>query len=162
MWQRWRQRSSLLSQRSMRRCAAGIRICRFYQDKIGLEAKFSSNSWSFWPSCASTALEGNEDKMKDILRIATPLIAVALMSGAPLFAHAQNNQAPTTENRSWNTPPPGTEQAQAAYRDGIDAAKLDMTAKRKIDAKSSHLYVHPPVKGAARDEYRSNFTVGYE
>jgi hypothetical protein len=100
--------------------------------------------------------------MKTTIRIATPLIAVALMSGAPFFAHAQANQAPTTESRSWNTPPPGTEQAQSAYRDGVEAAQLDVAAKRKIDAKASHLYVHPPVKGAARDEYRSNFTAGYE
>ena len=95
-----------------------------------------------------------------LTRIATPLIAVALMSGAPLFAHAQTTQnAAQTE---WNTPPAGTEQAQQGYRDGIEAAQLDRTAKRKIDAKSSHLYVHPPVKGAARDEYRSGFTAGYE
>jgi hypothetical protein len=100
--------------------------------------------------------------MKKLTRIATPLMAAALMSGATLFAHAQTSQVPTTESRSWNTPPPGTEQAQSAYRDGVEAAQLDMAAKRKIDAKSSHLYLHPPVKGAARDEYRSNFTVGYE
>jgi len=100
--------------------------------------------------------------MKNIIRLATPLMAVALMSGAPLFAHAQNNQAPTTEAQSWNTPPAGTEQAQSAYRDGLQAAQLDKAANRKIDAKSSHLYVHPPVKGTARDEYRSNFTAGYE
>src|SRR5271156_2129497 len=100
--------------------------------------------------------------MNKLTRIATPLMAVALMSGATFFAHAQANQAPTTETHSWNTPPPGTEQAQSAYRDGIDAAQLDITAKRKVDAKSSHLYLHPPVKGAARDEYRSNFTTGYE
>lgn len=100
--------------------------------------------------------------MKKLTRIATPLMAAALMSGATLFAHAQTSQVPTTESRSWNTPPPGKEQAQSAYRDGVEAAQLDMAAKRKIDAKSSHLYLHPPVKGAARDEYRSNFTVGYE
>ena len=50
--------------------------------------------------------------MKKTIRIATPLIAVALMSGASFFAHAQNNQAPTAQSQSWNTPPPGTEQAQ--------------------------------------------------
>jgi hypothetical protein len=100
--------------------------------------------------------------MKNIIRIATPLLAVALMSGATLFAHAQNNQAPMTESKSWNTPPPGTEQAQAAYRDGVESAQIDKTAQRKVDAKSSYKYVHPPVKPAARDEYRSNFTAGYE
>ena len=98
--------------------------------------------------------------MKKTIRIATPLIAVALMSGASFFAHAQNNQTPTTQ--SWNTPPPGTEQAQSAYRDGIEAAQLDKAAKRPIDAKQSHLYVHPPVKGSARDAYRASFLAGYE
>jgi len=82
------------------------------------------------------------------------------MSGAPFFAHAQTNQETTAQ--SWNTPPPGTEQAQSAYRDGVEAAQLDMTAKRKVDARLSHLYVHPPVKGPARDEYRSSFIAGYE
>ncbi|WP_158794520.1 hypothetical protein [Granulicella sp. L60] len=100
--------------------------------------------------------------MKKLIRIATPLIAVALMSGAPLFAHAQNNQATTSQVQDWNTPPAGTEQAQQGYRDGLQAAQLDKAAKRKIDAKSSHLYVHPPVKGTARDEYRSSFVSGYE
>jgi hypothetical protein len=100
--------------------------------------------------------------MRKLIRIATPLIAVALMSGRPFSAHAQEQQAPTTESRSWNTPPPGTEQAQAAYRDGLESAQLDKVAKRKVDAKSSYRYVHPPVKGAAREEYRTNFTAGYE
>ena len=96
-----------------------------------------------------------------LTRFATPLIAVVLMSGAPLFAHAQATQN-AAQTEEWNTPPAGTEQAQQGYRDGLEAAQLDRAAKRKIDAKSSHLYVHPPVKGAARDEYRSGFTAGYE
>lgn len=96
-----------------------------------------------------------------LTRIATPLIAVALMSGAPLFAHAQTTQK-AAQTEEWNTPPAGTEQAQQGYRDGVEAAQLDRAAKRKIDAKASHLYVHPPVKGAARDEYRAGFNAGYE
>jgi hypothetical protein len=83
------------------------------------------------------------------------------MSGAPLFAQAQNQPA-VTETHSWNTPPPGTEQAQAAYRDGVESAKADKLANRKVDAKTSNLYVHPPVKKQNRDEYRANFTKGYE
>lgn len=107
---------------------------------------------------------GEEDTpMKKTLRFATPLIAVALMSIAPAFVRAQdsakNSQTATAE---WNTPPAGTEQAQQGYRDGIQAHQLDVAAKRTIDAKVSHLYVHPPVKGAAKDEYRSNFVAGYE
>jgi hypothetical protein len=97
-----------------------------------------------------------------LIRIATPLIAVALMSGASFSAYAQNNQAATAPSQSWNTPPPGTEQAQSAYRDGLEAAQLDKTAKRPIDAKQSHLYLHPPVKSSARDAYRSSFVAGYE
>ena len=99
--------------------------------------------------------------MKKLIRIATPLIAVALMSGAPLFAHAQNQPAPTTESQSWNTPPPGTEQAQSAYRDGVQSALADKLANRKVDATTSNRYVHPPVKKQSRDEYRSNFVAGY-
>jgi hypothetical protein len=96
-----------------------------------------------------------------LTRIATPLIAVALMSGAPFFAHAQATQN-AAQAEEWSTPPAGTEQAQQGYRDGIEAAQLDRAAKRKIDAKASHLYAHPPVKGAARDAYRSGFTAGYD
>jgi hypothetical protein len=96
-------------------------------------------------------------------RIAAPLMAVVLMSGAPFFAHAQNSQNQNqTAIQDWNTPPAGTEQAQQGFRDGIEAAKLDKAAKRKIDAKSSHLYKNPPVKGAARQDYRDSFEKGYQ
>jgi hypothetical protein len=97
-----------------------------------------------------------------LTRIATPLIAVAMMSSTPFMALAQNS--PQTQNSStqdWNSPPAGTEQAQA-YRDGIQAAQLDAAAKRKIDPKTSHLYLHPPVKGNAKDAYRNSFEQGYQ
>ena len=104
--------------------------------------------------------------MKKMIRFTTPLIAVALMSIAPAFVRAQatpkNNQTQNAPAAEWNTPPAGTEQAQQGYRDGIEALKLDTAAKRKIDAKVSHLYLHPPVKGAAKDEYRASFVAGYE
>ena len=103
--------------------------------------------------------------MKKTIRFTVPVIALALMSIAPAFVHSQasekNNQSQNAAVE-WNTPPAGTEQAQQGFRDGIEAAQLDRAAKRKIDAKSSHLYVHPPVKGAAKDEYRSSFVAGYE
>jgi hypothetical protein len=104
--------------------------------------------------------------MSKLTRIATPLIAVAIMSSVPFIALAQNsqagNQTQNTAMQDWNTPPAGTEQAQQGYRDGIEAAKLDKLANRKIDAKASHLYVHPPVKNDARDAYRSAFEAGYQ
>jgi hypothetical protein len=103
---------------------------------------------------------------KHLTRIATPLIAVAMMSSVPFMTFAQTspsgNQPQTNATQDWNTPPAGTEQAQQGFRDGIEAAKLDTLAKRKIDAKASHLYVHPPVKGNdAVNAYRSAFESGY-
>ena len=107
--------------------------------------------------------------MSKLSRIATPLIAVAIMSSAPFIAFAQSSQAGNqTQNNAaqtedWNTPPAGTEQAQQGFRDGIEAAQLDKLAKRTIDAKTSHLYVHPPVKGTeAVNQYRQSFQTGYD
>jgi hypothetical protein len=98
--------------------------------------------------------------MKTLIRIAAPVMAIALLSAAPLFVHAQQQNSATVQD--WNTPPAGTEQAQQGYRDGVEAAQLDRAAKRPIDAKVSHLYVHPPVKGAAREAYRNSFAAGYD
>ena len=104
--------------------------------------------------------------MSKLTRIATPLMAVAIMSSVPFMALAQNsqlgNQTQNNATQDWNTPPPGTEQAQQGYRDGIQAAKLDKLANRKIDAKTSHLYLNPPVKKDATDAYRSAFQSGYD
>ena len=103
--------------------------------------------------------------MKKTISITASVIALAIMSIAPAFVHAQttqNQKQNTTAVADWNTPPAGTEQAQLGYKDGIQAAQLDLAAKRKIDAQTSHLYLHPPVKGAARDEYRANFVNGYQ
>jgi hypothetical protein len=104
--------------------------------------------------------------MKNALRFTAPVIALALMSIAPAYVRAQNstktNQTQTATTEDWNTPPAGTEQAQQGYRDGIQALQLDTAAKRKIDAQSSYLYLHPPVKGAAKDQYRASFVAGYQ
>ena len=104
--------------------------------------------------------------MRKLTRFATPLMAVAIMSSVPFMALAQNsqqgNQVQNSTTEDWNTPPAGTEQAQQGYRDGIQAAQLDKLTNRKLDPKVSHLYVHPPVKGDARDAYRSAFEAGYQ
>ncbi len=100
-------------------------------------------------------------------RIAASLMAAALFTGASsLYAqnspNANQSKYTTPAVPDWNTPPPGTEQAQQGYRDGVEAAKLDKLAHRPIDPKVSHLYVHPPVKGAAVADYRSGFEGGYQ
>ncbi len=101
--------------------------------------------------------------MKNSIRTTLTALALASMIVIPAVAQTSNTTASsqTAQVQDWNTPPAGTEQAQQGYRDGIEAAKLDRAAKRPIDAKVSHLYVHPPVKGAAKDDYRSSFTAGY-
>jgi hypothetical protein len=102
--------------------------------------------------------------MSKLTRIATPLMAVAIMSSVPFMALAQSSQALTSTTgtvQASNTPSAGTEQTQG-YRDGTEAAKLDKLANRPISYKTAHLYVHPPVKGDARDAYRTAFQSGYE
>ena len=99
--------------------------------------------------------------MKNLVRFVVPALAVVMMSGSAAVAQTQNSNSNQSQTQDWNTPPAGTEQAQQGYRDGVQAAQLDRVAKRPIDPKVSHLYVHPPVKGAARDEYRSSFAAGY-
>jgi hypothetical protein len=90
-------------------------------------------------------------------RIAATCIAV-LMS-APMIAAAQQAQS---QNDDWMSPPAGTEQAQA-FKDGIEAAKLDTAAKRPVNPTTSYLYNHPPVKKSAdKDAYRNTFTDGYK
>src|SRR5580765_6215522 len=94
-------------------------------------------------------------------RIAASLVAATLACTPVLVQAQQNSNSNATQAQDWNTPPAGTEQAQG-YKDGIEAAKLDKAANRKIDAKASHLYVHPPVKGNVKDAYRSSFEKGYQ
>ena len=100
--------------------------------------------------------------MKIQNRIVASLMAAALFSGASsLYAQAASQNPNTVSVQEWNTPPAGTEQAQQGFRDGIEAAKLDKLAHRPIDPKVSHLYIHPPVKGAAVAAYRTSFENGY-
>lgn len=96
-----------------------------------------------------------------LTRLATPLIAAALMT-SPVISLAQTAQNTAPAVQDWNTPPAGTEQSQQAYRDGIEAAKLDKAARRTIDAKTSHLYKKPPVKKNQQDAYRADFEKGYQ
>jgi hypothetical protein len=104
--------------------------------------------------------------MSKLSRIATPLIAVAIMSSVPFMALAQNSpkgnatQSSTT-TQDWKTPPAGNAQTQKGYLDGVEGAMLDALAKRKIGATTSYRYMHPPVKSREQYEYRAGFMVGY-
>jgi hypothetical protein len=104
--------------------------------------------------------------MKKLSCMALPLVAVAMMSSVSSMTLAQSSPAgngtQSSAEQDWNAPPAGTPQTQQGYRDGILAARLDTLAKRKVDAKSSHLYLHPPVKGDAQTPYRTSFEAGYQ
>jgi len=104
--------------------------------------------------------------MNKLTRIATPLMAVAIMTSVPFLALAQNslvgsdNKANTVAVPDMHALADGPQ--KQGYQDGMEAAKLDKLAKRPISYKTSHLYVHPPVKNDVRDVYRSSFQAGYE
>ena len=70
--------------------------------------------------------------MKKTIRFTVPVIALALMSIAPAFVHAQASEKTNQSQNAaveWNTPPAGTEQAQQGFRDGIEAAQLDQIGR---------------------------------
>ena len=98
--------------------------------------------------------------MNKLTRIVTPLIAVAILASCTLETLAQNQN--DNKAADYASAPAGNPEQEQAYRDGVEAAKLDALAKRKVDATASHLYVHPPVKKGARDAYRETFKNGYE
>ena len=105
--------------------------------------------------------------MSRTTRIAIPLLAVALLSSAPFIAHAQNSffgsktvptSAYTVNVRDLALPGP-----DRAYQDGMLGARLDTLARRNIAPETSHLYLHPPVRGkGAKGAYRTEFAAGYE
>lgn len=98
--------------------------------------------------------------MKNFTRFATPLIAVAMMA-APMVMTAQSSMT-SNNNQSNMSAPAGSEQEQA-YKDGMEAAKLDTVAGRQVNPQTSYLYNHPPVKKSAdKEAYRTTFTQGYK
>ncbi len=100
--------------------------------------------------------------MKKLTRFATPLIAVAMMA-APMVMTAQSSMTSNQNNNQSNMSAPAGSEQEQAYKDGMEAAKLDTVAGRKVDPQSSYLYNHPPVKKAAdKDAYRNTFTQGYK
>jgi len=99
--------------------------------------------------------------MKTMTRIAMPLIAVAMMT-APIMVQAQSSANNQQSNQSTMNSQ-NVDQNSQAYKDGIEAAKLDTVAKRTVNPTASYLYNHPPVKKAAdKEAYRNTFTQGYK
>jgi Ni/Co efflux regulator RcnB len=100
-------------------------------------------------------------KMK-MTRIAMPLIAVAMMT-APIMMTAQSSTMSNQQSNQSTTNMQAADQNSQAYKDGIEAAKLDTVAKRTVNPTASYLYNHPPVKKAAdKEAYRNTFTQGYK
>jgi hypothetical protein len=100
--------------------------------------------------------------MDKMTRIAMPLIAAAVMT-APMMMTAQSSTMSNQNNNQSSMNMPAADQNSQAYKDGIEAAKLDTVAKRKVDPTASYLYNHPPVKKAAdKEAYRNTFSQGYK
>ena len=91
--------------------------------------------------------------MTKLTRIATPLIAVAMMT-VPMMAPAQSSQQVNAKQIHGKFRGP--------YEDGILSARIDAAANRSMDPKQSYLYVSPPVKEEAREAYRVAFMIGYK
>src|ERR1700712_4405127 len=102
--------------------------------------------------------------MKKLKRIATPLIAVAMMT-VPMMAPAQSSQQGNAAQSNTTNAGSINPEAQAAqaYKDGVESASIDMAAKRVLDPLKSFRYTHPPVKkGPERDAYLTQFSAGYQ
>jgi hypothetical protein len=71
--------------------------------------------------------------MNRLTRIATPLIAVAIMSSVPSVTLAQNSlsgdHTQNTVAQDWTKSPVSTPQAQQGYRDGL--ASLSAPARQR-------------------------------
>lgn len=101
--------------------------------------------------------------------VVAPLIAVAMMTCGSLAQAQQQHHFLYVNAKvaAWAVPPNGTAMMQRGFRDGIEAAKVDSTVarlhpemNRKVDAKASYQYVHPPVK-KDRSDYQAGFEAGY-
>jgi hypothetical protein len=100
--------------------------------------------------------------MKKTIRFVMPLAVAAILASSSVMTLAQQTQSSNT-TAQYNGAFAGSPEQEQAYKDGMEAAKLDTLAKRKIDPTSSHLYKNPPtrVKKDQRDAYRTAFTSGY-
>jgi len=99
--------------------------------------------------------------MNHLTRIATPLIAVAMMT-VPMMAPAQSSQQGNGANNSTTSVPAAGVEQTKAYSDGVASAQADKAVGRAIDPQKSFRYVHPPVKKSETDAYRAAFTAGYQ
>jgi hypothetical protein len=103
--------------------------------------------------------------MKSTLKVATSLMAVAMMT-VPMMALAQSSQQGNVSmqqsnmNEDWSTAPAGM--TPDGYKAGIDAAKLDKLVQRPMDPKLGAMYKNPPVSKSQRDAYRAAFVAGYQ
>lgn len=95
-------------------------------------------------------------------RLSIALLAFTLCAVPSLSLHAQDS----SPQKEWNAPPEAIQQDKMmvkAFKDGIDAAQVDMLHHKKLDFKTSSEYKHPPKKmpAAKREAYQNAFAHGY-
>lgn len=108
--------------------------------------------------------------MKKMMAVSISSVALAaVMSVIP--AHAQQYGPPPGPpqgyqqgpQQQWDAPPAGfNELNRRAFHDGMDAARNDWMAHRKMDPRFNAMYRRPPAPRPLRDEYRSSFARGYQ
>jgi len=97
-------------------------------------------------------------------RIALAALALALGAPAFLVSHAQYPQdRPDRDHGGWDAPPQEFREVQRqGFHDGLEAARMDMEARRPANAEAHEELRHPRVDRELRDDYREGFRRGYE
>lgn len=88
------------------------------------------------------------------------LLGLALAGGAAGTIYAQEGPPP----RAWEPGPPPDSWSHAAhsgFRDGVDAARHDIDARRRPDPDRHDKYRHPDLPRDQRDDFRMGFLRGY-
>jgi len=103
--------------------------------------------------------------MNKVIRVATALMAVSIMTGGFMTLAAQGPSAAADKTtlatvQDWQKAPANMD--AAGYAAGIQALQLDKLTGRPIDFRLGNRYQHPPVKAAQRDAFRAAFEAGYK
>lgn len=111
---------------------------------------------------------GERIEMKSSIRLAAPLLALAVCAAPALSMSAQpyGPSGPVgyyQDHPGWDMPPAEFHEiARRGFHDGLDAARHDMEAHRRLDVYRHPMYRRPPVPFRARVEYRRGFARGYD
>lgn len=96
-----------------------------------------------------------------------PVLALALMTGSAVMAHAQYGPPPPNggyqgDRGGWDAPPQEFRDVQRqGFHDGIEGARRDFENHRRPNVNNRDEYRHPRFGGPDRHAYREAFRRGY-